>query len=116
MIVNLQTSQRIVNTSRSLHCPHLGPGLYVQVEGVEDGDLPPAGVAEPHAREHDAALARGRPRTRTAAAVNRRLPVYHLPDGEYVDVRCRNMCSRYMSQMLYAGQSAREIVTFLSDF
>ena len=24
--------------------------------------------------------------------------------------------SLYMSQMLYAGQSAREIVTFLSDF
>ena len=28
---------------------------------------------------------------------------------------CRYLC-RYMSQMLYAGQSAREIVTFFSDF
>ena len=26
------------------------------------------------------------------------------------------LCPRYMSQMLYAGQSSREIVPFLSDF
>ena len=33
----------------------------------------------------------------------------------WVQLDCYNAIA-YMSQMLYAGQSAREIVTFLSDF
>ena len=40
--------------------------------------------------------------------------IFHLPG---LISKCKwNFVERYMSQMLYAGQSGREIVTFLSNF